>query len=127
MLVKTSLGPNRTTPKGAPRTRLLSKVQSALGSLRAVIRWARASIAQCYHLSRKSAAKMSVSRLGAIPKSVLYALDSSSSCMRKIGRMVREHQDLQDLPPPGPRPHRPGTPPPPTSQRSYDYTTQCKH
>ena len=38
MLIETRLGPSKTTTRGAPRTRLLSKIQSALGTLRPVIR-----------------------------------------------------------------------------------------
>ena len=41
MIQHTTMGPTKITCNGASRTRVLSRVQSTLGCLRPVIRWAR--------------------------------------------------------------------------------------
>ena len=92
MIRHTTLGPTKTTRNGALRTRILSQVQSILGCLRPVIRWARK-----YAVRRKSQATVDFYKLGATPHSV--SLDRRAACkrMRKLSTQICRDLELQDL------------------------------
>ena len=102
MLIETGLGPSKTTARGAPRTRLLSKLQSALGTLRPVIRWARKAIGPGNLHSTTRKAKQKLTQLGVIPLHVRQDWDAGCRRLRKIGRLVCKDLCLQDVGPFGP-------------------------
>ena len=70
MLMDTTLCLDKTTKFGAPRTKLLSKVQSALGALRPVIRRARDLVGN--KMPDKCKARRTLMHLGPMPVGVRY-------------------------------------------------------
>ena len=97
MLIETRLGPSKATTRGAPRTRLLSKIQSALGTLRPVIRWTRKVIGPSNLHSATRKATQKLTQLGVIPLQVRQDWDTGCRRMHKIGKLVREDLCLQVL------------------------------
>ena len=95
MLMEATLCPTKTTKLGAPRTKLLSKIQSALGSLRPVVRWARSRLGT--GRDRRQKALQGPTLLGPMPQQVRYDRDAVCRRMRKIRRPVRNDLSLQEL------------------------------
>ena len=115
MLMEATLCPTKTAKSGAPCTKLLSKIQSALGSLRPVVRalWARSRLGTGQ--DRRQKALQGPTLLGPMPQQVRYHWDVARRRMRKIGRLVRNDLSLQELQHLAPDPHLPvprGPPPP---------------
>ena len=92
MLMHAILCPTKTTRSGAPRTKLLSKIQSALGSLRPVIRRARSRLSTGQE--RKQHALQCPTMLGPMPQQVKHDWDAVCRRMHKIGRLVRSDLSL---------------------------------
>ena len=112
MITEAPLCPTKTTKSGAPRTKLLSKIQSALRSLRPVVRCARSRLGTGQ--DRRQKALQSPTLLGTMPKQVRYDWDAACRHMCKIGRLVRNDLSLQELQHLAPDPHLrvPHGPPP---------------
>ena len=91
MLIETRLGPSKTTKRGTPHTRLLSKIQSALGTLRRVIRWARMVIGPGNLHSATRKARQKLTKQGVIPLQIRQDWDAGCRRMCKIRKLVREH------------------------------------
>ena len=84
---------------GGPRTRLISKITGALGSLRTVIQWQRKEAGvQGNRLTASARRKAQRAvRLGALPQQVQRAWQAACRRMRKIGAAVRDDLLLQDF------------------------------
>ena len=125
MLMEATLCPTKTTKSGAPCTKLLSKIQSALGSLRLVVGWAPSRLRhrgiEAYRHFRRQKALQSPTLLGPMPQQAICDWDAACRRMRKIGRLVRNDLSLEELQhlAPDPHPPMPRGPPPPL-ERHHD-------
>ena len=92
MLRETTLAPSKTTAYGGPRTRLISKITGALGSLRTVIQWQRKEAGvQGNRLTASARRKAQRAvRLGAVPMQVQHAWQAACRRMRKVGAAIRD-------------------------------------